>query len=209
MDEAFSVDEFVNNEAYQEDMINNMKLLRELLDLPHIKGCKFATAELIASYYDVSLNQIKMLRRKHKEAFEITGVRYMSAKKILSFFAKSNDYDQYRDLDLTQYYIRPLLIENTKNGVILDRTALNSTRNTVYSYKSVILMGALIRGSEIAINMKCILPNAKEIYETDKQIKTLSAEIAIYGDDEEKAEKIQELRHGLYEEYGLYIDDFR
>lgn len=90
--------DLLNNQNEREIIMNEEKLdvLDKVKELVFMKGTEYMTTKMIADYYEVGLETVKSIIKRHKEELETNGLTLLKDKALNSFKGKLQDEDKLK-----------------------------------------------------------------------------------------------------------------
>lgn len=120
------------------------------------------TIQQVADFYEVTTNAIRLIATKHKKELYEDGMRTVNSSKIK---------DTLRNVNST------LRIENVANGSFsVDGVKINAGRNLIFTRRSILRIGMLLRDSEIAKEIRTQLLNIEEKVEEPVKVQDINEE---------------------------------
>ena len=100
--------DLIENQDIREKMIGNVSVLEKVKDLLLLGDSEFATTQQVADYYEVGLEAIKSIIKRHKEELLSNGYSYMKKSEII-----------------LMVHNEPIEIPNRGTGIFSRRAILN------------------------------------------------------------------------------------
>ena len=100
--------EILENKSTREKLLGNVSVLEKVKDLLLLGDSEFATTQQVADYYEVGLEAIKSITKRHKEELETNGYSYMKKSEII-----------------LMVHNEPIEIPNRGTGIFTRRAILN------------------------------------------------------------------------------------
>lgn len=100
--------DLIENQDIREKMIGNVSVLEKVKDLLLLGDSEFATTQQVADYYEVGLEAIKSITKRHKEELLSNGYSYMKKSEII-----------------LMVHNEPIEIPNRGTGIFTRRAILN------------------------------------------------------------------------------------
>ena len=100
--------DLIENQDIREKMISNVSVLEKVKDLLLLGDSEFATTQQVADYYEVGLEAIKSIIKRHKEELLSNGYSYMKKSEII-----------------LMVHNEPIEIPNRGTGIFTRRAILN------------------------------------------------------------------------------------
>ena len=113
--------DLLEKESVREELINNVSVLEKVKDLL-LGDSEFATTQQVADYYEVGLEAVNSIVKRHKEELIHNGYKLYTGKEIKDIFIKFNK-------DVISYHggfkIYDQKFANRSNGLFNKRAILN------------------------------------------------------------------------------------
>ena len=77
--------DLIENKDIREKMIGNVSVLEKVKDLLLLGDSEFATTQQVADYYEVGLEAVKSITKRHKEELETNGLTLLKGEALKSF----------------------------------------------------------------------------------------------------------------------------
>ena len=100
--------DLIENKDIREKMISNVSVLEKVKDLLLLGDSEFATTQQVADYYEVGLEAVKSITKRHKEELLSNGYSYMKKSEII-----------------LMVHNEPIEIPNRGTGIFSRRAILN------------------------------------------------------------------------------------
>lgn len=146
--------EILQNKETREQMINKVEVLEKVKDLLLLGDSEFATTEQVANYYEVGLEAINSIIKENRDELESDGFKKFKKNDILRNVLKGHIVRNERT--------RSLVVINGKE------IAINNTGLNLFSKRSILRVGMLLRDSEIAKEIRTKLLDIE--YESNNAI---------------------------------------
>lgn len=162
-------EEIIINVAVREELINRVEVLDKVKQLLLIPGMQFTTAQGVADFYDVDVANIKTnIVKRHRAELESDGMIVLSRKDVLERYCQN-------DNGVTKY-------KSHIEIPLSDGSSINigNGKNLLFTRRSVLRIGMLLRDSEVAMEVRTQLLNIEEkvapevkVTEIDKEMELL------------------------------------
>lgn len=128
--------EILQSKETREQMINKVEVLEKVKDLLLLGNSEFATTEQVANYYEVGLEAINSIIKENRDELESDGFKKFKKSDILRNVLEGHNVRN----------------ERTRSLVVIDgkEIAINNTGLNLFSKRSILRVGMLLRDSEIA-----------------------------------------------------------
>ena len=83
--------DLIENKDIREKMIGNVSVLEKVKDLLLLGDSEFATTQQVADYYEVGLEAVKSITKRHKEELETNGLTLLKGEALKSFKGQVQD----------------------------------------------------------------------------------------------------------------------
>ena len=83
--------DLIENKDVREKMISNISVLEKVKDLLLLGDSEFATTQQVADYYEVGLEAVKSIIKRHKEELETNGLTLLKGEDLKSFKGQVQD----------------------------------------------------------------------------------------------------------------------
>lgn len=152
--------EVIDNKVERDNLVNRVEVLERVKNLLLLPELEMATTQQVADFYGVKTDTVKQLLKTHREELESDGYTTKSGKEIMIFFG---DNKSLKKISTTQ---GRKSIEMT-NGDIFE---VANRSNGLFTKRSMLRLGMLLRDSEVAKEVRTQLLNIEE--HTATEVKT-------------------------------------
>ncbi len=143
--------EILQNKETREQMISKVEVLEKVKDLLLLGDSEFATTEQVANYYEVGLEAISSLVKDNRDELIDNGLKNLTGKETKEFLGKfSKD------------------IANFRGYFTVSGQKMNNRNNLLFSKRTILNVGMLLRDSEIAKEIRTRLLDIE--YESNNAI---------------------------------------
>jgi hypothetical protein len=125
--------ELLENKERREEMIDRIDILDRVGTLLLLPSTNHATTEQVANYFKVELGTIKMQLHNNRDEFEKDGMMNLSGKETKEFLVSNS-----------------ILLTNFKGYFMAEGQRFANRNNILFSKRSILRMGMLLRDSEVA-----------------------------------------------------------
>jgi hypothetical protein len=174
--------EILQNKETREQMINKVEVLEKVKGLLLLGDSDFATTEQVANYYEVGIEAIQSIIKDNRDELESDGFKKFKKNDILRNVLKG-------------HIVRN---ERTRSLVVIDgkEIAINNTGLNLFSKRSILRVGMLLRDSEIAKEIRTRLLDIE--YESNNAIQDNGQTVKENIINEMDKEKELQLQMGVY-----------
>lgn len=146
--------EILQNKEAREQMINKVEVLEKVKSLLLLGDSEFATTEQVAIYYEVGIEAIQSIIKENRDELESDGFKKFKKNDILRNVLEGHNVRNERT--------RSLVVVNGKE------ISINNTGLNLFSKRSILRVGMLLRDSEIAKEVRTRLLDIE--YESNNAI---------------------------------------
>lgn len=129
-------EDLINKREERDKLLGNVEVLSKVKDLLLLGDTDFATTQQVTDYYEVGIEAIKSIVKRHKEELYSNGMEVLEGDELKEF--KRNLQSE------------PTL----KEGKVQDEPALSkirfSSKLTLFSKRAILNVGMLLTGSDVA-----------------------------------------------------------
>lgn len=125
--------ELLENKERREQMIDRIDILDRVGALLLLPNTNHATTDQVANYFKVELGTIKMQLHNNRDEFEKDGMMNLSGKETKEFLVSNS-----------------ILLTNFKGYFMAEGQRFANRNNILFSKRSILRMGMLLRDSEVA-----------------------------------------------------------
>lgn len=142
----------LEDEKLREKMIERIEVLDKVKQLITLPNTDFATVEQVADYYDVKEKTIQVLVDRNKKELEDNGYSTYKQSELLPMFERN---PQVVETVNTQWYKQVIFKDGSK-------LKINNAGLRLFSRRSILNVGMLLRDSEVAKEVRTYLLNIEE-----------------------------------------------
>lgn len=143
--------EILENKETREQMIGRIEVLESVKELLLLGNSEFATTEQVAKYYQVGIEAIQSLVKDNREELTDNGLKNLTGRETKEFLGKS-----LKD------------IANYRGYFTVCGEKMNNRNNLLFSKRTILNVGMLLRDSEIAKEIRSRLLDVE--YESNNAI---------------------------------------
>lgn len=125
--------QLLEQKELRESVIGRIEVLDKVGDLLMLGNTEYATTSQVATYYGVGLEAIKAIRFEHLEELRCNGLKTVMGKELKGILASCG-----------------ISYTNHKGYFIADGQKFANGKNTLFSKRSILRVGLLLRDSEVA-----------------------------------------------------------
>lgn len=143
--------EILENKKTREQMIGQVEVLEKVKDLLLLGDSEFATTEQVSNYYEVGIEAVNSLVKDNRDELINNGLQNLTGKETKEFLGKfSKD------------------IANFRGYFTVSGQKMNNRNNLLFSKRTILNVGMLLRDSEIAKEVRTRLLDIE--YESNNAI---------------------------------------
>ena len=148
--------DLIENKELQDKLIEKIETLEKVKKLYLIPGTEYATTEQIAKFYDVELERIKKICVRHIDELKLDG---MCIKNKTDFLK-----GQSQNLEILEETSYKVVFSDGQDSKI----TVTNRGIRIFTKRAILRIGMLLRGSDIAKEIRTQLLNLVENVEEDK-----------------------------------------
>ncbi len=175
--------QLLEQKELREKNLGRIEVLDQVKKLLLLGDTDFATTEMVAKYYDVSFETINSCIKDNREELTSNGMKKYKKNEILRNVLKGHNVKNERTRAIVNV-----------NG---DEIAINNTGLILFSKRAILNVGMLLRGSDVAKEIRSRLLDVAHDSETESgSIKTIITEI-----DEERSLMLERVEAEMQGDY--------
>ena len=148
--------DLLNNQNEREIIMaeERLDLLDKVKEVVFMKGTEYMTTKMVADYYEVGLEAIKSIIKRHKEELTQNGYKLVSGKELKEILVRSN-------MDLT----------NKRGYFECNGEKFANNSNGLFNKRSILNIGMLLEESSIAEQVRTLLlDNHEQLNNINKKL---------------------------------------
>ncbi|MCR6465306.1 hypothetical protein NXB04_25935 [Bacillus paranthracis] len=141
---------FIMDAGVREAYMNRVEVLEQVKGLLLLPKLEVASTKQVADFYEVEVDAINSINRRHREELENDGMTIIKRGNIEDFLNGQSDH-----IEITPYVATMM----DEQGV---KYSFNNRGSYVFPRRAILRVGMLLRDSEIAKEVRTQLLNIEE-----------------------------------------------
>ncbi|MED2842628.1 hypothetical protein [Bacillus toyonensis] len=162
--------EVIDNKVERDNLVNRVEVLEKVKNLLLLPELEMATTQQVADFYNVSLDSLRNVIKRHREELTIDGYKTKTGKEVTDSLRFKMNLNKI-ETKIGRYVV------TTDDGT---EYSFSNKSNALFPKRAILRVGMLLRDSEVAKEVRTQLLNIEEntavevkTYEIDYEVKFL------------------------------------